>query len=121
MTGMTERITARQFHEAGGVEDWRVVGEGACTYFRIGSFETAARLVNAISEMPGAGDHYPDVDVRSGGVTVRLITITDDYCGLSERDVELSRQISAVAREMGVSADPSAVQTVQVAIDALGS
>jgi hypothetical protein len=28
--------------------------------------------------------------------------------GLSERDVELARQISAVARELGVPADPSA-------------
>jgi 4a-hydroxytetrahydrobiopterin dehydratase len=51
---------------------------------------------------------------------VRLITIThDDYYGLSERDVELAQHISAVAREQGVSADPSAVQTVQVTIDAL--
>ena len=44
-------------------------------------------------------------------MTVRLITITDDYYGMSRRDVELARQISAVAREQGVSADPSAVQT----------
>ena len=87
MTGMTERITARQFHEAGGVEDWRVLGEGACTYFRTGSFEAGARLVHAISELPGSGYHHSDVDVRSGGVTVRLITIADDYCGLSEREV----------------------------------
>jgi 4a-hydroxytetrahydrobiopterin dehydratase len=50
---------------------------------------------------------------------VRLITITDDYYGLSERDVELARQISTTAREMGVPADPSAVQTIQVTIDAL--
>jgi 4a-hydroxytetrahydrobiopterin dehydratase len=33
---MTEQITPRQFHEAGGVDDWRVIGEGACTYFRTG-------------------------------------------------------------------------------------
>jgi hypothetical protein len=52
-------------------------------------------------------------------VTVRLITITHDYYGLSERDVELAREISAVARELDVLADPSAVQTVQVTIDAL--
>src|SRR6266536_3143974 len=31
--GMIERITPRQFHQADGVEDWRVVGEGACMYF----------------------------------------------------------------------------------------
>jgi len=49
-------------------------------------------------------------------VTVRLITITHDYYGLSERDVELARQISAIARELDV---PAAVQTVQATIDAL--
>jgi 4a-hydroxytetrahydrobiopterin dehydratase len=43
----------------------------------------------------------------------------EDYYGLSERDLELARQISAVARELGVAADPSAVQTVQVSVDAL--
>jgi hypothetical protein len=26
---VSERITARQFHEAKGVEDWRVIGEGS--------------------------------------------------------------------------------------------
>jgi len=116
---MTDRISPRQFHEAEGVEDWRVLGEGACAYFRTGSFEAGERLVHAISELPGLDDHHPDVDVRYRGVTVRLITITDDYYGLSERDVELARQISALARELGASADPSAVQTVQVSIDAL--
>jgi 4a-hydroxytetrahydrobiopterin dehydratase len=116
---MTERITPRQFHEAVGVEDWRVVGDGACAYFTTGSFAAGARLVQAISGLAGVEDHHPDVDVRYGGVTVRVITITPDYYGLSERDVELARQISAAARELGVRADPSAVQTVQVTIDAL--
>jgi 4a-hydroxytetrahydrobiopterin dehydratase len=116
---MTERITPRQFHEAVGVEDWRVVGEGACTYFRTGSFAAGARLVHAISELAGLEDHHPDVDLRYSGVTVRLITIMHDYYGLSERHVELARLISAMARELGVPADPSAVQTVQVTIDAL--
>jgi 4a-hydroxytetrahydrobiopterin dehydratase len=116
---MTERITPRQFHEADGVEDWRVLGEGACTYFRTGSFAAGARLVHAISQRAGLEDHHPNVDLRDEGVTVRLITITHDYYGLSERDVDLARQISAVALELGVPAEPSAVQTVQVTIDAL--
>lgn len=116
---MTERITMRQYQEAVGVEDWRVLGDGACAYFRTGSFGAGARLVHAISELTGLEDHHPDVDLRYGGVTVRLITVTHDYFGLSKRDLELARQISAVARELGVPADPSAVQTVQVTIDAL--
>ena len=116
---MTERITPGQFHEADGVEDWRVLGEGACTYFRTGSFAAGAQLVHAIGQLAGLQDHHPDVDLRHEGVTVRLITITHDYYGLSERDVELARQISASARELDMPADPTAVQTVQVTIDAL--
>ncbi len=111
---MTDHISPNQFREAEGVEDWRVLGDGACAYFRIGSFAAGARLVQAISELPGVDDHHPDVDVRHDGVTVRLLTMTDDYAGMSRRDVELARQISAVARELRLTADPSAVQSLLV-------
>ncbi len=77
--GMSEWITMRRFHESDGVEDWRGVGEGACAYFRTGSFAAGARLVNAISELAGLEDHHPDIDLRYDGVIVRLITITPDY------------------------------------------
>ena len=71
-------------------------------------------------ELADAANHHPDVDLRPDGVTVRLTTTTPDhFFGLSERDVELARQISAAARELGVPADPTAVQSVQVTIDAL--
>jgi len=116
---MREPITARQFHQADGVEDWRVVAGGAGAYFRTGSFAASARLVQAISELSGPDNHQPDLDVRPGGVHMRLNTVTDDYYGLTTRDVELARQISAVARELGVPADPSAVQSLVIPIDAL--
>ncbi|MBB5801548.1 hypothetical protein F4560_001316 [Saccharothrix ecbatanensis] len=35
-----------------------------------------------------------------------------EACGLAERDVAAARRISAVVRELGFAADPSAVQTV---------
>jgi 4a-hydroxytetrahydrobiopterin dehydratase len=111
---MTDRLSPRQFRESVGVEEWRVLGDGACAYFRTGSFAAGARLVQAIGELPGVDDHPPDVDVRPDGLTVRLITITDDYYGMSRRDVELARQISAVARELGLAADPAAVQSLLV-------
>jgi 4a-hydroxytetrahydrobiopterin dehydratase len=40
---MSGRISPRQFSGAGGVEDWRMLGEGACAYFRTGSFVAGAR------------------------------------------------------------------------------
>jgi 4a-hydroxytetrahydrobiopterin dehydratase len=116
-----EWISQQQFQDAVGTGDWRAVAEGACAYFRTGSFEGGARLVQRISELAGLGAHHPDADLRHHGVTVRLITITPDRFGLSQRDVELARQISAVARELGAPADPSVVQTVQVTVDALVS
>lgn len=114
---MTERITAGQFHEAAGVEDWRVIFAGACTCFRTGSFAAGVALVNAIGALADAVNHHPDVDLQYPTVTVRLTT--HDVGGLSERDIDLARQISAAAADLGIPADPSAVQTVQVAVDAL--
>jgi len=114
---MTERITPRQFHEAVGVEDWRVLFDGACAHFRTGSFWAGVALVDAIGSLADAANHHPDVDLRYEGVTLRLRTHHVD--GLTERDVQLARQISAAARELDVPADPTAVQQVNVTIDAL--
>jgi 4a-hydroxytetrahydrobiopterin dehydratase len=91
-----------------------VLSEGACAFFRTGSLPAGARLVQAISELEGLNDHPPALDVRRDGVTVRLLTKGDDYWGMSDRDLELARQISAVASEQGVAADPSSVQTMLV-------
>src|SRR3989442_10568962 len=115
---MSDWITMRRFHESKGVDDWRVVGEGACACFRTGSFAAGTRLVNAISELAGLEDHPPDVDLRHEGVIVRLVTVAADYYGLSERDLELARKISAIARKLGVPADPAMVETVLITIDA---
>lgn len=117
--GMTDRITGKQFDESPGVEDWRALWGGgfACAYFQTWSFRTGAALVQAISQLSAAANHHVDVDLRSEGMTVRLFT--HEPGGLSNRDVELAREISAAAHTLGVSADPSGVQHVQVSIDAL--
>ena len=92
-----DTISARRFHEAGGVEDWRALGEGVRAFFRPGSFADGARLVAAIGELDGLDEHHPDVDLRWEGVTVRLFTSTDDHLGLTKHDLELARRISAAA------------------------
>jgi 4a-hydroxytetrahydrobiopterin dehydratase len=111
---MIETITAREFQEADGAQDWRVVGDGACSFFPTASFADSARLVQAIAELPGVEQHRPDIDVRPDGVTVRLITVTEDYYGMSTADLELARRISAAGRDLGFSGDPSPAQSVLV-------
>jgi 4a-hydroxytetrahydrobiopterin dehydratase len=116
---MTEQITARQFHFATGVRDWRVADGGASAHFPTESFAAGARLVQAIAEVPGVEEHAPDVDLRPDGVFVRLFTTAPAPDGLSDRDVEMARLISAVAQRLGLTAEPSATDNVVVIIDAL--
>ena len=103
--------------EAVGVQDWRVLANGVCAHFRTGSFATGVELVDVIGPLADAANHHPDVELRNSGVTVRLKA--DEVDGLSQRDVELAGRISAAARALGAPADPTAVQDVQVTIDAL--
>jgi 4a-hydroxytetrahydrobiopterin dehydratase len=116
---MTEWLRWRHFQEAVEADGWRVLGEGACAYFHTGSLAAGVRLARSISELSDLDAHRPDIDLRHDGVTVRLVTITEDSFGLSDRDLELAGRISAIAREQGATPDPSNVQTFQVAIDAL--
>jgi 4a-hydroxytetrahydrobiopterin dehydratase len=107
-------ISPREFHEADGADDWRILAEGACAFFRTGSLIESARFLEAIAALEGVEDHRPDVDVRRDGVTVRLITIAEDWFGPTRRDLDLARRISALARDLGLSADPSPLQSFLV-------
>lgn len=109
-----KRTTARAFHDSGGVDDWRVLYWGAHAFFRTGSFAEGARFVAAIAEVAEETGHFPDVDLRPEGVTVRTFSNRDG--AISQRDVELARRISAVAGEFGFESDPSQLQAVGIAV-----
>lgn len=112
-----EPLTPRQFHAAVGNGEWRVLFGGACTYYRTGSFARGVTLVEAIGRAADAANHHPDVDLRYGGVAIRLWS--HDVDGLSDRDVALARTISGIASNLGVDAAPEFVQEVQVTVDAV--
>lgn len=114
---MTTRISARAFHDESGIDDWRVLYGRAFAHFRTGSFDAGVRLVQQIGALADAAGHHPDVDLRYSGVTVVLVT--HEIGALSERDLDLARQISGAARDLGIAADPTAVQQVNITIDAL--
>src|SRR5437879_13020950 len=111
---MTENLSPTQFRESEGVEDWRVLGDGANAYFRTGSYAAGARLVHAISELPGFEDNRPEVDLRQDGVTVCMLKIADDYAGMTRAHVEPTRRISGVARTLELAADPSQAHCLPV-------
>ena len=89
------QLTPRQFENAEGTDDWRVLADGAHAFFAAGSLADGARLARAIGALVGSGPGRPDVDLRADGVTVRLVTATDDSYGMTTDDAELAARISA--------------------------
>lgn len=110
---MDDRIFARQFHAAEGAEAWRVLPEGAYGFFRTDSFATSARFVEAIAALVGE-DGAPQVDIRGDGVTVLIRAFKGENFGLVGRDLDLARRIGALAGEIGLTAESSAVQSLSI-------
>lgn len=114
MTDNGSPITMREFRDSEGVDDWRVLSDGACAFYPTATFADSSEFVTAIAAAMDDTGHMPEVDIRAGGVTVRLISVGDGHYGLTRRDLDLARKISAVARERGLTADPSALQSLLV-------
>ncbi|RAO08899.1 4a-hydroxytetrahydrobiopterin dehydratase [Micromonospora noduli] len=107
---MTGQITAAQFHAADGVEDWRSLYHLVSAYFPTGSLSKGIALVDEIGRLADeAQQQHLTIDLRDTGVTVSL----------NRRDVSLARRISAAAKELSLPADPTAVQLINVTLDAL--
>ncbi|NUO59550.1 MAG: VOC family protein [Hamadaea sp.] len=105
---MAKRATAAQFHAADGVEDWRALYHVVSAYFRTGSLARGIAFAQAVGEIIPDGE-YAKIDLRPDGVTVSL----------RSRDAATAGAVSAAARELGLVAEPAAVQVLNVTIDAL--
>jgi 4a-hydroxytetrahydrobiopterin dehydratase len=110
---VSERIDARQFHEADTTGDWRLFPEGAYAFFRSPSFAASVQLVQAIARL-AAGGSEPDVDIRGDGVTVLLRTFKTEGYGLTRSDLRLAPAISASAAGLGLTAEPAATASLLI-------
>jgi len=106
----------RDFLAAQQGSDWVVLHGGATAIFRVPSVVEAARLAEALAQVPGLAGTGVLMTIADGQLTVRL---TRGVFRLEQRHVELARAVSAVAREHGAVADRGRVQEVGFAIAAL--
>ncbi len=107
-------LSAREVeHEA--LDDWRMLFHALHARYRTGDFATALRLAEGIGAVAEELNHHPDLDLRWGQLHVRLFS--HDVFGVTRRDVRLARRVSELAREAGATADPSAVQVLEIALD----
>ncbi len=105
----------REFLATDGVDDWVVLHGGATAAFRVGSVREAARLAEAVAQVPGLEGSGALLTIGDDRLTVRL---SRDLWQLESQHVDVARAVSAVARASGADADRSAVQEVQLAIAA---
>ena len=115
---MVTTVTATQFHARDDRPDWRYALGRIEASYRCGSFEGAAGLAVAIAAAAERARHHPDLDIRyPDRLHVALTTHAVD--AVTDLDVELARQVSALAAAAGAIGEPTAVQALEVAIDAL--
>ena len=74
-----------QFHDAAGVGDWRVLAPSVAAHFRTGGFAVGVVLVDAIAALGEMGSAAPEIDLRRGGVTVRLVGDIEQGLGTGRR------------------------------------
>lgn len=109
---MSEAIKIREF--VAGAPDWRVLNDGGYAFFRTTALAEGAAFVAALADIPNLGDHQYGIDIRPAGVTVRLVTLRDDLMSMTDRDLELAQQISALAQERGLASEPALTQSVLI-------
>ncbi|MHA7208534.1 4a-hydroxytetrahydrobiopterin dehydratase [Arthrobacter sp. MDT1-65] len=98
-----------------GLDDWRKLAQALHARFLTRDFATGLTFVSAIGDLAEDAGHHPDVTLTYPHVDVKLLS--HDASGVTQRDVELARRISAVAAERGVAADPAAPAVVELALD----
>jgi 4a-hydroxytetrahydrobiopterin dehydratase len=103
------------FLDAEGLDDWVVLHGGATAVYRVRSLPEAARLAEALADIPGLAGSDAVLTISQGRLSVRL---SRDVWQLEARHVGLARDVSAVARTHGAVADRAAAQEVQLAIAA---
>ena len=102
-----------------GLDDWRVVLGRLHTTFRAGgSFASAGDLAKAIAARADEVDHHPDLDLRYPDV-VHVAMATHDAGSLTTKDVDLARDITALAAAAGAASEPQSTQCHEIAIDTM--
>lgn len=116
---VTKLVRATDFAARDDLPDWRFLLRRLEATFRAGTFEAATRFAAEVAAAATAADHHPDLDVRYPG-RVHVVLTTHAAGGeVTTADVELAATISRLAADRGLTSEPLAARSYEVAIDAL--
>jgi len=99
-----------------GLDDWRKLAQALHTRYRISDFTEGAAFVAAIAEVADAAGHHPDLKMTCGAVDVSLCT-HEDGLWVTQKDIDLARKITEIARANGLTPEPAGVTQLEIALD----
>jgi 4a-hydroxytetrahydrobiopterin dehydratase len=110
-----ERLSTQEILDA-GLEDWRKLAQALHARYRITDYKAGADFVVAVAAVADAAGHHPDLKMTYGVVDVSLCTHADGLW-VTQKDVDLARKVSDIARRNGLTPEPAAVTQLEIALD----
>ncbi len=74
---------------------WELVGGQIQKTYGLKDFKTAMEFVNQVAMIAENSNHHPDINIHYSKVTFALSTHSEN--GITEKDLEMAKQIEAVA------------------------
>src|SRR3954468_5602214 len=112
---------------AAGLADWRKLGQGLHGRFIVDGLGAGVRFLAAIDAVDSTVGRHLEARIGAGCVDLKLISADAVYRGddgvehhvdwVTQHDVDLARRISEIAAEQSLTADPSSVTAVELALD----
>jgi 4a-hydroxytetrahydrobiopterin dehydratase len=115
MSDANTLLSGDEIRATEGMDDWRSMYDALEATYRTGDFATGLEFVNRIGAAAEAANHHPDVQLSYA--TVHVLLTSHDVGGKTRRDVDLARQISTIAADLEVTAEPATVQRIELALD----
>lgn len=110
-----EKLSTADILEA-RLEDWRKLAQAVHARYRIRDFTAGATFIAAVAAAAEDANHHPDLQLSYGAVDVSLCT-HDGGVRITQKDVDLARKISTIARAQGLEPVPAAVAQLEIALD----
>jgi 4a-hydroxytetrahydrobiopterin dehydratase len=107
-------LTGQQIADE-GLTGWAYLLQGLQTRIRTNDFATGLAILNRIASAAEEMDHHPDLDLRYSRIDVRLSS--HDAGGVTDRDVRLAREISAIAHAAGGEVECDSVSRIEYGLD----
>lgn len=111
-----DKLSNQQIVDAGLV-DWRKLAQALHARYAIPDYTVAAAFVAAVAEVAETDGHHPDLRLTRNVIDVALCT-HEDGLWVTQKDIDMARRISEIAREHGLDPAPAAVTQLELALDA---